>query len=161
MFNKKMFSDMRRFGMGVGVSKAKLSEAMLEVLLQIPAGTTNLKEIIVGHLGLLGQMSSTRDIDQAWNQTKKKAAKLYPEKFVLGSRNALVWNDGTTKILDKDISAANFKKLNALANSENSNVNAIVTKLIKAYGSTIRSGENDDGRRNQGKIQRTARDVSS
>lgn len=149
---------MRRFGMGVGVSKAKLSEAMLEVLLQIPAGTTSLKEIIVGHLGLLGQMSSTRDIDQAWDQTKKKAAKLYPEKFVLSSRNALVWNDGTTKILDKDISAANFKKLNALANSENSNVNAIVTKLIKTYGSTIRSEENDDGKRNQGKIQRTARD---
>ena len=113
MFNKKMFLDMRRFGMGVGISKAKLSEAMLEVL----------------------------------------------SKFLLGSRNALVWNDVTTKILDKDISAANFRKLNELANSDNSNVNGIVTKLIKAYGSTIRSGENDDGKRNQGNIQRAARYV--
>jgi len=78
-------------------------------------------------------MSSTRDIDQAWNQTKKKVARLHPERFILDNRNVLVWNDGTTKVLDKDISASNFRKLNELANSENCNVNAIVTKLIKAY----------------------------
>ena len=94
MFSKKVFADMRRAGMGVRISKAKLSEAMLEVLLQLPTGSTKLKETIVGHLGLLGQMSPTRDIDQAWNQTKRKAASLHPE---------------------------------------NCNVNAIITKLIKAY----------------------------
>jgi len=133
MFTKKVFADMRRAGMGVGVSKAKLSQAMIEVLLQLPTGSTNLKETIVGHLGLLGQMSSTREIDQAWNQTKKKAAKLHPERFILDSRNALVWNDGTRRLLDKDISLGNFRKLNELAESENCTVNAIVTKLINAY----------------------------
>jgi hypothetical protein len=133
MFSKKVFSDMRRAGMGARISKAKLSEAMLEVLLQLPTGSTKLKETIVGHLGLLGQMSATRDIDQAWNQTKRKVASLHPEKFILDSRNTLVWNDGTTKLLDKYISAANFRELNELANSENCNVNTIITKLIKTY----------------------------
>jgi len=133
MFSRKGFAEMRRAGMGVNVSKAKLSEAMLEILLQLPTGTTNLKETIVGHLGLLGLMSRTRDIDQAWNQAKKKAVRLHPERFILDSRNVLLWDDGTTKVLDKDISAANFRKLNDLADSENCNVNAIVTKLIKTY----------------------------
>jgi len=133
MFGRKVFSDMRRAGMGVGVSKAKLSEAMLGVLLQIPTGSANLKETIVAHLGLIGQMAATRDINEAWNQTKKKAVKLYPEKFILDGRNTLTWNDGTTKVLDKDISAINFKKLNDLANTEGCSVNAVVSKLLKAY----------------------------
>ena len=81
MFSKKMFGEMRRAGMNVGLSKAKLSQAMLEILIQLPMGTTNLKETIVAHMGLLGQMSATRDLNEAWNQTKKKAAKEYPEKF--------------------------------------------------------------------------------
>lgn len=133
MFSRKAFADMRRAGMGIGVSKTKLLEAMLDILAQIPPGSTNLKETIVRNLGLLGQMCPTRDIEQAWNQTKKKAAKLYPDKFILDNRNSLVWNDGTYKILDKDISGANLKKLNELAHSENSNVNAMVAKLIKFY----------------------------
>jgi hypothetical protein len=124
--------------MGVGVSKAKLAQAMLDILLQLPTGSKNLKETIVRHLGLLGLMSATRDIEQAWNQTKKKAAKLYPDTFILGSRNTLLWNDGTAEVLDKDITAANFKKLNELADSENCSVNAIVTKIIKFYQQTKR-----------------------
>ena len=82
---------------------------------------------------MLGQMAPTRDLDQAWSQTKRKAAKLYPDKFILGPRNVLTWNDGTTKTLDKGISSANFKKLNELADAAGCNVNSIVTQLIKAY----------------------------
>lgn len=133
MFGRNIFADMRRAGMGVGVSKAKLSEAMLAVLLQLPVGSRDLKEAIIRNLGMLGQMAPTRDLDQAWSQTKKKAAKLYPDKFILGPRNVLTWNDGTTKTLDKGISSANFKKLNELADAAGCNVNSIVTQLIKAY----------------------------
>jgi hypothetical protein len=115
MFNRKTFSEMRRAGMGVGVSKTKLARAMLEILIQLPEGATNLKETIVAHLGLLGQMSSTRDINAAWNDAKKRAAREYPEKFMLDGRKVLHWNDGSVKIIDKKISAANFKKLNELA----------------------------------------------
>jgi len=133
MFSRRVFSNIRRAGMGVGVSKAKLSEAMLDILLRLPTGSTNLKGTIVAHLGLIGQMAATRDVNEAWNQTKKKAAKLYPEKFILNRRNNLTWNDGMMKALDKDISPANFKKLNDLADAEGCTVNAIITKLLKSY----------------------------
>ena len=133
MFNRKTFSEMRRAGMGVGVSKTKLARAMLEILIQLPEGATNLKETIVAHLGLLGQMSSTRDINAAWNDAKKRAAREYPEKFILDSRKVLHWSDGSVKIIDKKISAANFKKLNELAERESCTVNQILSKLIKYY----------------------------
>ena len=41
MFNKRVFGDMRRAGMGIGVSKSKLSTAMQSILEQLPVGTTN------------------------------------------------------------------------------------------------------------------------
>jgi hypothetical protein len=133
MFNRKTFSEMRRAGMGVGVSKTKLARAMLEILIQLPEGAANLKETIVAHLGLLGQMSSTREINAAWNDAKKRAAREYPEKFMLDGRKVLHWNDGSVKIIDKKISTANFKKLNELAERENCTVNQILSKLIKYY----------------------------
>ena len=120
-------------GFGPGISKAKLSQIMLEILLQLPKGTKNLKDNIVYNMGLTGQMSTTRDINEAWNQTKKKAAKEYPETFVLIDRGILHWNDGSTKVLDKKISTVNFQKLNDLADIENCSVNKLISKLIKSY----------------------------
>ena len=124
---------MSRAGFGPGISKAKLSQIMLEILLQLPKGTKNLKDNIVYNMGLTGQMSTTRDINEAWFQTKKKAAKLYPETFILDNRNSLNWNDSSKNVLDKDISLVNFKKLNKLAENENCNVNQLVSKIIKYY----------------------------
>ena len=78
-------------------------------------------------------MSTTRDINAAWNETRKKAANLYPEKFILDGRGVLHWNDGNIRILDKKISAANFKKLNDLADIEDCSVNSMVSKMISFY----------------------------
>lgn len=133
MFSKKMFGDMRRAGMTVGLSKGKISKAMLEILVQLPTGTTHLKETVVANLGLLGNMSATRDINAAWNEAKKKAAKEYPEKFILDGRKVLHWDDGSVKILDKKISSVNFKKLNDLTEIENCSVNQLISKLLKNY----------------------------
>ena len=133
MFSKKMFGDMRRAGMTVGLSKGKISRAMLEILVQLPTGTTHLKETVVANLGLLGNMSATRDINAAWNEAKKKAAKEYPEKFILDGRKVLHWNDGSVKTLDKKISSVNFKKLNDLTEIENCSVNQLISKLLKNY----------------------------
>ena len=124
---------MRRAGMTVGLSKGKISKAMLEILIQLPTGTTHLKETVVANLGLLGNMSATRDINAAWNEAKKKAAKEYPEKFILDGRKVLHWDDGSVKILDKKISSVNFKKLNDLAEIENCSVNQLISKLLKNY----------------------------
>jgi hypothetical protein len=97
----------------------------------LPTGTTHLKETVVANLGLLGNMSATRDINAAWNEAKKKAAKEYPEKFILDGRKVLHWDDGSVKILDKKISSVNFKKLNDLAEIENCSVNQLISKLLK------------------------------
>ena len=106
---------------------------MLEILLKFPSGTKNLKENVTLRLGMIGQMSTTRDINAAWNETKKKAANLYPEKFILDGRSVLHWNDENIKILDKKISNANYKKLNELADIENCTVDVLVSKLISYY----------------------------
>jgi hypothetical protein len=78
-------------------------------------------------------MSATRDINDAWNQTKKNAAKLHADKFVLDERNVLHWNDGSISPLDKNISTSNIKKLNYLADVENCSVDKMVSKLIRMY----------------------------
>lgn len=106
---------------------------MLERLLDLPEGAKNLKENVTLRLGMVGQFSTSREINAAWNETKKKAAKLHPDKFILDERGVLHWNDGSSKILDKTISSANFKKLNELADNEKCSVNSIVLKLISSY----------------------------
>lgn len=115
------------------LSKGRLSKMMLEILSEFPSGTKNLKENVTLRLGLVGQMSTTRDINVAWNETKKKAANLYPEKFILDERGVLHWNDGNVKILDKNISSTNYKKLNDLADNKNCSVDALVSRLISYY----------------------------
>ena len=115
------------------LSKGRLSKMMLEKLLDFPIGTKSLKENVALRLGMVGQLSSSREINAAWNETKKKAAKLHPEKFILDGRGVLHWNDGSIKILDKKISSANYKKLNELADAEDYTVNFLVSKLISHY----------------------------
>ena len=115
------------------LSKGRISKMMLDILLEFPSGAKNLKDNVTLRLGIIGQMSTTRDINAAWNETKKKAAKLYPDKFILDGRNVLHWNDGSVKVLDKNISSTNYKKLNELADTENCKVNAMVSGLISYY----------------------------
>ncbi len=115
------------------LSKNRITKMMLERLLELPDGAKNLKENVTLRLGMVGQLSSSREISAAWNETKKKAAKLHPDKFILDGRGVLHWDDGSVKILDKKISSTNFKKLNELAETENCNVNSMVSRLISSY----------------------------
>jgi len=115
------------------LSKNRLSKFMLGHLLDLPTGSDHLKDRVIHALGHIAMMTTKRDLDAGWNETKKKAVKQHPDKFILDGRNALHWNDGTIKVLDKKITAANFKKLNELAELEGCNVNKMVTKLISVY----------------------------
>jgi hypothetical protein len=115
------------------LSKNRITKMMLERLLELPDGAKNLKENVTLHIGMVGQLSSSREINAAWNEAKKKAAKLHPDKFILDGRGVLHWDDGSVKILDKKISSANFKKLNELAETESCNVNSMVSRLISSY----------------------------
>ena len=78
------------------LSKNRLSKMMLDILVEIPTGSSKLKEHVVARLEFVGSMSATRDINDAWNQTKKNAAKLYADKFILDERNILHWNYGSS-----------------------------------------------------------------
>ena len=133
MFNKSFFGNMNRAGFGSPISKTKLSNIMLEILPQLEFGTKNSKDNVIYNMGFTGEMSTTRDLNEAWTLAKKKAAKEYPDMFVLNARNTLDWYDDSKKELDKNISLVNYKKLNKLAEIENSNVNQIVSKLIKCF----------------------------
>ena len=115
------------------LSKNRITKMMLERLLELLDGAKNLKENVTLRLGMVGQLSSSREINAAWNETKKKAAKLHPDKFILDGRGVLHWDDGRVKILDKKVSSANFKKLNELAETESCNVNSMVSRLISSY----------------------------
>jgi len=115
------------------LSKNRLAKMMLDILLQLPTGAKNLKENITLRLGLIGQLSANRDINAAWNETKSRAAKLYPDRFILDKRNVLQWNDGSVRVLDDKISTTNVKRLNQLAETENCSVDDLVTKLISDY----------------------------
>ena len=66
------FAQVRRAGFGIGISAAKLTKALVEVLSQLPPQATLSKEVVAQHLGLLGQMSKTRDINAAWNSAKSR-----------------------------------------------------------------------------------------
>lgn len=115
------------------LSKGRIAKIMLERLLELPFGAKHLKDNVTLRLGMIGQFSTSREINAAWNETKKKAAKLHPDKFILDGRGVLHWNDGSVTILDKNISSANFKKLNDLADAEDCSVNSMVTKLVTHY----------------------------
>ncbi len=115
------------------LSKNRLTKMMLDILLQFPTGAKNLKENITFRLGSIGQLSSNRDINAAWDETKSRAAKLYPDRFILDKRNVLQWNDGSVRVLDDKISTANVKRLNQLAETEDCSVDDLVTKLISDY----------------------------
>jgi hypothetical protein len=115
------------------LSKGRLANMMLERLLDLPEGAKNLKDNVAIRLGMIGQFSTSREINAAWNETKKKAAKLHPDKFILDDRGVLHWNNESVKMLDKAISSANFKKLNELADIGKCSVNSMISKLILFY----------------------------
>lgn len=120
------------------LSKGKLSSMMLDILSDLPSGAKKLKDNVTFRLGVVGQLSTTRDINAAWNEAKKKAVKQYPDTFILDGRGVLHWNDGSVKVLDKKISSANFKKLNELADAANCDVNSMVTKLVSFYKKNLK-----------------------
>ena len=58
----EFFAQVRRAGFDIGVSTAKLTQAMVEVLSQLPPDALLSKVVVVRHLGLLVRMS-----DDQWD----------------------------------------------------------------------------------------------
>jgi hypothetical protein len=77
------FAQVRRAGFDIGLSAGKLTKAMVEVLSQLPPEASPSKEVVVQRLGLLGQLSKTRDIQAAWNRAKRQVVREHPARFCL------------------------------------------------------------------------------
>ncbi len=79
-------AQVRRAGFDVGLSAGKLTLALVEVPRQLPPEAKPSKDVVVQHLGLLGQMSKTRDINAAWNSAKRQIVRDHPDRFCLDGK---------------------------------------------------------------------------
>ncbi|MEW6364931.1 MAG: hypothetical protein AB1714_09860 [Acidobacteriota bacterium] len=126
------FAQIRRAGFDTGVSTGKLAKAMVQVLAQLPPGTANLKENVVRHFGLLGQMSKTRDIEAGWNMAKRQVVQEHPEKFCLDGK-ILRWACEMEDRPRERLSPAGNRRLAALALKEGLSPDELLGRLIASW----------------------------
>ncbi len=137
------FTRIRRGGFGVGVSVGKLAKAMVDVLSQLPPGATLSKDVVVQYLGLLGQMSASRDINAAWNAAKRQAARDWPEKFSLDGK-VLRWASCMESRPRDKLSTAGHRKLAALAAKEGTTPDELLRRLISSWRRAKRGAVGSD-----------------
>ena len=126
------FGQVRRAGFGIGLSTGKLTKVMVDVLLQLPPEATPSKELVVRSLGLLGQMSKSRDVSAAWNSAKRQVVRERPERFFLDGkvlRRATAMADRPREKL----SAAGHRKLSYLAATEGMTPDELLGCLISSW----------------------------
>ena len=126
------FAEIRRSGFDIGISAGKLTKAMVEVLSQLPPAATPSKDVVVQHLGLLGQMSKTRDINAAWNNAKRQIVRERPDKFCLDGK-VLGWASDVERRPREKLSTAGQRKLAALAAREGTTPDELLGRLISAW----------------------------
>jgi len=131
------FADVRRAGFDIGVSTGKLSKAMVELLVQLPPEVTPSKELVVQHLGLLGQMSKTRDINAAWNSAKRQVVRDRPDRFCLDGK-VLRWASAMEDRPREKLSTAGHRKLATLAAKEGVTPDELLSRLISSWRSAKR-----------------------
>jgi len=126
------FAQVRRGGLDLGLSTGKLTRAMVEVLLQLPPGAAPSKDVVVRHLGLLGQMSKTRDINATWNTAKRQVARERPDRFCLDGK-VLRWASAMEGRTREKLSTAGHRKLAALATKEGTTPDELLSRLISSW----------------------------
>ncbi len=126
------FAQVRRAGFDIGLSTGKLTKAMVEVLSQLPPELTPSKEVVVQHLGLLGQMSKTRDINAAWSSAKRQVVREHPERFCLDGK-VLRWASAMADRNREKLSTAGHRKLAALAAREGMSPDELLGRLISSW----------------------------
>lgn len=126
------FAQVRRAGFDIGLSAGKLTRAMVEVLSQLPPEATPSKEAVVQHLGLLGQMSKTRDINAAWNSAKRQVVRERPDRFCLDG-NVLRWASAGEDRPREKLSSAGHRKLAALAAKEGMTPDELLSRLTSSW----------------------------
>jgi hypothetical protein len=105
---------------------------MVEVLSQLPREATSAKDVVVQHLGLLGQMTKSRDINAAWNSAKRQIAREHPDRFWLDGK-VLRWASGMEERPREKLSTTGQRKLAALAAREGITPDELLGRLISAW----------------------------
>ena len=129
------FAQVRRAGFDIGLSTGKLARAMVDVLLQLPPAAAPSKELVVQHLGLLGQMSKTRDINAAWNSAKRQVVRQHPDRFCLDGMVLRPASAMENRPREK-LSAAGHRKLATLASKEGMTPDELLGRLISSWRSS-------------------------
>jgi len=91
----------------------------------------------VRHLGLLGQMSKTRDVNAAWNSAKRQVVREHPDRFCLEGK-VLRWASATEDRPREKLSTAGHRKLASLAAKEGMTPDELLGRLISAWRSARR-----------------------
>ena len=136
---KGYFARVRSAGFDIGLSKGKLAKAMVDVLLQLPPEAAPSKEIVVHHLGLLGQMSKTRDVNAAWDSAKREVAREHPDRFRLDGKVLRPASTVEERPREK-LSAAGHRRLAALAAKEGLTPDELLGRLIATWRSASTRG---------------------
>jgi hypothetical protein len=126
------FARVRRAGFDIGLSIGKLTKAMVEVLSQLPPEVPPSKDVVVQHLGLLGQMSKTRDINAAWKSAKRQVVREHPEMFCLDGK-VLRWATDMGDRPREALSAAGQRRLADLATKEGTTPDELLGRLIYSW----------------------------
>ena len=134
---KGYFAQVRRAGFDIGLSTGKLAKAMVDLLLQLPPEAAPSKEFVVQHLGPLGQMSKTRDVNAAWNNAKRQVVREHPDRFSLDGK-VLRWATAMEDRAREKLSAAGHRKLAALATKEGMTPDELLGRLISSWRRAMR-----------------------
>jgi hypothetical protein len=126
------FAQVRRAGFDIGISAGKLTSAMVEVLLQLPPKASPTKDVVEQHLGLLGQMSKTRDINTAWNHAKRQVAREHPDRFCMQGK-VLRWASDKEDRPREKLSPDGHRKLAALAAKQGITSDELLNRMISTW----------------------------
>jgi hypothetical protein len=126
------FAQVRRAGFDIGLSAGKLASAMAEALSRLPPEVTPSKEAVVHCLGLLGQMSKTRDVNAAWNSAKRQAVRDRPDRFCLDGK-VLRWASAMGDRPREKLSTAGHRKLAAMAAKEGITPDELLSRPISCW----------------------------
>ena len=126
------FAQVRRAGFDIGLSVGKLTKAMVEVLLQLPPEATPSKEVVVQHLGLLGQMAKARERDAAWNSAKRQVVREHSGRFSLDGK-VLRWASAMEDRPREKLSTSGHRKLADLAAKEGMTPKELLRRLISSW----------------------------
>ncbi len=105
------------------------SDVPIEVLSQPPPEAMLSKDVVVQCLGLLGQMSKTRDIDAAWNSAKRQIVRDHPDRCCLDGK-VLRWASRAADRPREKLSTVGHRKLAALAAKEKMTPDELLGRLI-------------------------------